>query len=230
MKSKLGKLVVIDGTDGSGKATQIEMLIKYFKQNKIPYETLDFPRYSDNIYGELAGRYLKGEFGGIDEVSPYLAALTYAGDRNLAKPQMEKWLSEGKIILSNRYVPSSQAHMSAKLPKSKQKKFINWLKKLEYKTNGLPQEDLVLFLYVSPKLSQQNVDKKGDRGYLGKGKKDIHESDLKHLDMSSKLYLKLSKEQPHWEIIDCLEGQEMKSREKIHQEIIKALQKRAVLK
>ncbi len=133
-----GHFFVIDSTDGSGKGTQIKLLNKYFKENGISSETVDFPRYEDNIYGQMVGDYLKGKFGSVQEVDPYLASLMYAGDRLLAKPLVEKHLTGGKIVMANRYVSSNKAFMSAKLPVGERQKFIDWIDRLEYKTNTIP--------------------------------------------------------------------------------------------
>lgn len=210
---KKGFFLVIDGSDGSGKTTQVKLLAKALHQKKIPHEIVDFPRYKDNLYGQLVERYLEGEFGGIKNVNPYLMSLAYAGDRMLAKPLIDKWLSEGKLVIANRYVPSNKAHMGANLPPKERAKFIKWLDQLEYETHGIPKEDLVVFLYVPAKIGQQNVDQRDQ-------KRDIHESSLKHLEEANKMYLKLAKMEPHWQVMECTKDGKMKSKEGIHQEIM----------
>jgi len=160
MDKKQGKLIVIDGIDGTGKTTQIELLkqalvsqgplrpplawLRRLSEASVPLEAISFPRYEDNIYGKLIRRYLEGEFGSIDKVHPYLMSCIFAGDRALAKPLIEKWLSEGKLVLVNRYVSSSKAHMGANLPEEKRKEFVKWLDELEYGTNKIPKEDLTI--------------------------------------------------------------------------------------
>ncbi|MBI2011590.1 hypothetical protein HYS91_02360 [Candidatus Daviesbacteria bacterium] len=225
-----GKFVVIDGTDGSGKGTQLNLLSKKLRHLKIPFKTIDFPRYSDNAYGKLAGRYLKGEFGGIKFVSPYLASLAFAGDRLLAKPLIDEWLNKGFLVISNRYASSNKAHMSANIEPGKRKEFMDWLDNLEYKTNKLPRPDLTIFLYVTPEIGQQNVDSKKIREYLEDEKRDILEKDLKHLQDSSEVYLYLSKTEPNWKVINCMSEGKMRSREEIHKEILKVLNKDKILK
>ena len=223
---KKGTLVVIDGIDGSGKTTQIELLKQALALKKppalqgVPLEVISFPQYEDNLYGKLVKRYLEGEFGSIDEVNPYLMSLAYAGDRALAKPLIEKWLLDGKVVLANRYVSSSKAHMGANLPEDKQslrskdlkrEEFFRWLDNLEYATNGIPREDLTILLKVDPKVGQKNV--------LGRHP-DIHEEDLKHLEKANEIYLQLAKMASNWYVVDCMEGGRMKAREEIHQAII----------
>ena len=213
---KKGLLIVIDGIDGSGKTTQVNLLIKFLEEQKIPYGVISFPRYGDNLYGKLIRRYLDGEFGGIGKVDPYLISLAFAGDRFLAKPLIEKWLSEGKLVLANRYVSSSKAHMGANLPEGKREEFIKWLDSLEYETNSIPREDLTVLLTVDPKVGQANV--------LGKQKPDLHEKDLKHLEEVSKIYLSLAKKENNWYVIDCMEGGAMRTPGDIHLELVKRLE------
>ncbi len=214
---KKGLLSVIDGIDGSGKTTQIKLLAENLKEQKVPFEIISFPRYKDNIYGKLIKRYLEGEFGSINEVNPYLMSVVYAGDRALARPLIEKWLSEGKLVLVNRYVSSSKAHMGANLPEEKREEFLKWLDELEYQTNAIPREDLTIFLKVDPKVGQKNVSGKHH---------DIHEENLRHLEQANKIYLSLAKKENNWYVIDCMEGGRMKAREEIHQAIISHLQEK----
>ncbi|MBI4035825.1 dTMP kinase [Candidatus Daviesbacteria bacterium] len=213
MDKNQGKLIVIEGIDGSGKTTQANLLAQYLKDKKVPYEVVSFPRYEDNIYGKLIKRYLEGEFGSIDTVNPYLLALAFAGDRLLAKPKIEKWLSEGKIVLANRYVSSSKAHMGANLSEEKREEFFKWLDELEYRDNGMPKEDLTIFLNIDPQVGQKNV--------LGRFQ-DLHEQDLKHLQQASKIYLDLA-QQENWQVINCMKGKVMRIPDDIHQEIIDCL-------
>lgn len=216
---KKGLLVVIEGIDGSGKTTQVEFLKEYLASQGLTLQIVSFPRYEDNIYGKLVRRYLKGEFGDLTEVNPYLMALVYAGDRSLAKFQIEKWLDEGKLVLANRYVSSSKAHLGANLPEDKREKFIRWIDELEYKTNGIPKEDLTIFLDVDPKIGQNNV---------SDGLPDLHEDNLKHLTETSKIYLELAKKESDWYIAGCMEKGEMKKKAETHQEIVKILNKKLI--
>lgn len=215
---KKGFFLVIDGSDGSGKTTQVKLLEKAFKQRKISFEVIDFPRYKDNIYGQLVERYLEGKFGGIKNINPYLVSLAYAGDRMLAKPLIDKWLSEGKLVIANRYVPSNKAHMGANLPPKERAKFIKWLDQLEYETHNIPKEDLVIFLHVPAEIGQQNISQRGR-------KRDIHEDSLKHLEEANKMYLKLAKAESHWQVVECIRDGKMRNREEIHREIISLLEK-----
>lgn len=203
---KKGRLIVIDGIDGSGKSTQVELL-----KQSLACETISFPRYGDNEYGRLIKSYLEGEFGSINEVDPYKIACLFAGDRLLAKPQIEKWLNAGKTVIANRYISASKAHLGANLPEKKRTDFFKWVDKLEYETNKLPKEDLTIILEVDPKTAQKNVSGHG---------LDIHEGNLKHLKEANKIYLELAKTEKNWQIIDCMDHGRMRSVQDIHQELI----------
>lgn len=212
MDKKQGRLIVVEGIDGSGKTIQIELLKQALASQGVPLEALEaisFPRYEDNIYGKLIKRYLEGEFGSIDEVNPYLMALAYAGDRALAKPLIEEWLSDGKIVIADRYVSSSKAHLGANLADEKRAEFTAWLDELEYNTNNIPREDLTILLSVDPKIGQQNS-----------ANQDIHEKNIKHLEVANKIYLDLAKKEDSWYVIDCMKDGRMRTREEIHQQII----------
>lgn len=229
---KKGKFVVIDGLDGSGKKTQLDLLVKYCKKRRIRVATVDFPQYYKTFFGRLVGRYLKGEFGNLRQTSPYLAALTYAGDRWQAKPIMKKALKEGRLLLANRYTSSSMAFMAAKFFKeSEQNKCIKWIGKLEQEVYGCPKEDLLVYLSVPPTLGQKLVLQKGKRKYVGnKNKYDIHEENIVYLKRVEKIYLRLVKRFEHWIKIKCLDnGGNLKTPEEIHQLIIRTLKKRKIL-
>jgi dTMP kinase len=204
-----GRLIVIDGIDGSGKTTQVRLL-----KDALICETISFPRYEDNEYGRLVKNYLEGEFGLIDEVDPHKMAYLFAGDRLLAKSQIEKWLAAGKMVIANRYISASKAHLGANLPDRERTEFFKWIEKLEYGTNKMPKEDLTIILEVDPKIGQKNVSGHGS---------DIHEENLEHLAKASKIYLELAKKEKNWYVIGCIKDGEMRAKEDIHQDIMQIL-------
>lgn len=214
-----GKFIVIDGTDGSGKKTQANILIKRLK--KLKYETalFDFPQYYSSFFGKMVGRYLKGEFGKLADISPYLASLLYAGDRWQAKEKISQNLNEGKIVVTNRYVPSNLAYQGAKLPLGERQKFFQWLEDLEYRLYQIPKEHLVIFLYVPVEIGQGLVDNKGHRKYLGGRKRDIHEENLSYLKKVEKLYQEFCQKRKNWQLISCTKNGQILSREKIAEKI-----------
>jgi dTMP kinase len=227
-QKRKGKLIVIDGGDGSGKATQSELLSKYLQSQKYNVKYFDFPRYYSSFHGQIVGRFLTGEFGALDQVSPYLASLAYALDRASAKEEMDDWLTHGGIILSNRYATSSMAHQSAKLPENKRQEFIDWLDELEYKVHKIPREDVVVYLYVPWKIGYDLTLKKADRAYL-KGKMDIAEKDLNHRKISEEMYLQLTRNRKNWITIDCVVGDKILPKAVIHEKIIAGLKAKKII-
>jgi dTMP kinase len=224
-----GKLIVLEGTDGSGKGTQLALLTAELTKRNIPYETMDFPRYGKSFFGDLAGQLLAGDFGGVDELAPQLAVLPFACDRWLLKEDVHRWLSEGKIVISNRYTASSAVYHAAKLPKEKQHPFIDWLYKLEQEVIGMPKEDVAMYFHVPAKLSQKLVESKDARSYLGDKKKDIYEENTAMQETVEALYLELATHRSGWKTIECMEGEILRSKEAIHKDILDVLTTAAVL-
>lgn len=199
-------LFVIEGVDGAGKSTQIKLLQKYFTERGYTCEYLHFPRTEAPYFGELIARFLRGEFGSLDTVNPYLVAMLYAGDRNDASDLLKKWLSDGKIVLLDRYTYSNIAYQCAKLaPEDEQNRLMNWIKDLEFTHFGIPRPDLNIFLDVPSAFAEKNLtsSRKGDdRDYLN-GSRDIHEEDLSFQKRVRDLYLKVSKTDERLVVIDC---------------------------
>lgn len=231
MKKK-GKLIVIEGSDGSGKATQLELLKNYLESQNIPVQTVDFPQYHTSFFGKMIAGYLRGEYGPLEHIDPHLISVIYAMDRAQAKDQMDQWLSEGNIILANRYANSSMAHQASRLPKEKREEFINWLSKLEYEINKIPKENTVIYLHVPYKISQNLILQKNQqqRSYAHGKAKDIAEENLEHLRKSEEAYIKLAKTYPHWITIECVNKKGILiSKENIHEEIKKILKEQKVI-
>lgn len=216
-----GKLIVFEGADGSGKTTQSKLLLKYLKSKKIPSAYISFPRYKDSMWGEMVKRFLRGDFGGIDQVDPYLASLLYAGDRMTASPTLKNWLKGGKIVVANRYIGSNIGHMAAKIKsQSERSKYIEWLEKLEYVENKIPKEDLVIFLYVPVEISRRLIQER---------KLDIHEADLGYLEKVVDVYRDVAKSKNYWEAIDCCANGEILSPEEILKKVLEVLERRKIL-
>jgi len=231
LKKRKGVLIVIDGGNGSGKTTQTQLLVNYLKRKSLPVKYVDFPQYYNSFHGKTVAKFLRGEFGRIDEVSPYLASLAYALDRASIKTEMDDFLNQGGIIIANRYATSSMAHQGAKFnTKKQQDEFFKWIYELEYKIHKIPKENIVIYLYIPWKIGKKLTDKKERRDYLNGQTSDIEEKDLKNRVNSEKLYLQFTKRFKNWVKINCVFKNKIVSPQKIHQKVLKELAKRHYLK
>lgn len=219
-----GKFIVIEGTDGSGKATQTKFLAEKLKSLGVPFELADFPQYGKpSAY--FAEKYLRGEYGTAEEVGPYRGSLFYAVDRYDKSFEIRKWLAEGKTVISNRYVSANMGHQAGKIKNTKERdKFLKWLLELEYGIFGIPKPDLTILLYVPPEVGQKFVDQKGERAYTKGAKRDIHEADLKHLQDSAEVYLDVARKYK-WAVIDYRTKSGILSLEEVHELVWREVRK-----
>ena len=198
--------IVLEGLDGAGKSTQIRMLRQLFADRGVESEYVHFPRFDSPVYGQLIARVLRGEFGGVQEVDPYLVALIFAGDRADAAPQIRQWLAEGKAVVLDRYVYSNVGFQCAKLPAGEERdRLADWIVNLEFGHNALPRPDLSLFLdvpfaFTERKLSE--VREGDDRDYL-QGGQDIHEASLQLQQDVRSVYLASAAKDPSLRVVDC---------------------------
>ena len=214
MANYSGKLIVIDGTDGSGKTTQLNLLAERLKQEGFLVEIADFPQYNTKSAGPVE-EYLSGKYGGPGEVTPYQASIFYAVDRFDANFKIKKWLQAGKIVLSNRYVSANMGHQGAKISNSLERKvFFNWLNNLEYKLFNISQPDLSLILHVPAAVSFELAKSRAREDWVGKTK-DIHENDINHLRSAEEVYLEIAKTIPGFTLIECAAGNNILAREEI---------------
>jgi len=225
MEIMKGKFIVIDGSDGSGKATQTKILIDTLKKQKYRIKTIEFPQYGKKS-AAMVEQYLTGKYGTANDVGPYVASVFYAVDRYAASFKIRDWLKKGNIVVSNRYVSSNKGHQLTKITGGKnQEKYLKWLDEFEYKTLGVPKEDLVIILYVPAKIAQKLVDKKGHRDYIGGSKRDIHEADLSHLKKAEAVYKKLTKKYTNWKLVDCTNKGKLLSKQEIQKKVWKIVKK-----
>ncbi len=219
--------IVIEGTDGSGKATQTELLLKYLRgKNKVAH-TFDFPRYSENNFGNLVGRALKGEFGIFKEMSPYFVVLPYMIDQYLASLEIEK-LRLRDYVVCNRYVTTNFAYRVAQIKNlKKRKEYREWLYKAAFSDLKMSKPDLVIVLFVPVKTAQKLILQKEKRGYLkGNQKKDQFERDVKYQREVANCYLYMTRTKPEWKLINCVDKKgNLKTIEEIHQEVVKMVEK-----
>lgn len=216
----MSQFFVIDGTDGSGKGTQVSLLEKRLKDAGHDVLVVDFPQYG-NKSAALVEEYLNGAFGSASEVTPYQASVFYAADRFAAKGNMQKHLDSGGIILSNRYVSGNQIHQSGKIKdRSELDRFLTWLDHFEYELMNIPRPDHVFFLDVPPWISDTLVEGKESRSYIENGKtKDIHEADPQHIQDAYDRAKELVKRYDEWESVSCVRDSHMRTREDIRDEL-----------
>ena len=205
---KKGKFIVIDGTDGSGKATQTKLLVKKLKKEGYKVRTIDFPRYYNNFFGKLIGECLAEKYGNFLSVDPHIAAVIYAADRWESSEIIKKWLAEGNIVIADRYASSNQIHQGAKIRDSKKRiEFLKWLEKLEFKTFNIPKPDLIVYLYVPVEITLNLLKKKTalKRKRYMEGKGDLAENNPQHLNDSQNSAAMLVKKYNNWCKIDCMD-------------------------
>ncbi len=226
--AKKGKLIVIDGTDGSGKATQVDLLVKHLKQEGKKVKVVDFPDYYENFFGQFIGHCLSEQYYNFIKVHPKIASVLYAADRFESSGKIEKWLKEGNVVIANRYASANQIHQGGKIANTKKREaFLKWLATMEYEVFKIPKPDVVFYLsvpipFVLKLLAERNKNTK--RGYLGK-KKDVHEKDVTFLENSRKSALWLAKTQKNWLKVDCVKGETLRTRDDIHEEIFNKIKK-----
>jgi len=239
-----GKFFVFEGIDGCGKSTQTKLLAEYFNKNGYQVEKIDFPQHGQRS-SAMVDDYLTGKYGSSEEVGPYVASIFYATDRYDASFKIKKWIDEGKIVISDRYLVSNIGHQGGKLLKNPSagsgqgkkdwKKYVDWLYNLEYKIFNIPKPDYTFILKTSPEFSLKlahnisDKDKQKSRvAYLGDHKKqDIHEKDRNHLANALNSYLLAAKKFPKdFKVIECLDKSNLLSPDIISQKIIKVIDKK----
>jgi dTMP kinase len=216
-----GKLLAVEGIDGAGKRTQVELLDRALDARGIAHFDLSFPRYH-SFFGQAVTRYLSGEFGRLDQVNAHFSALLYAGDRLEAKRELEEALSAGRLVLADRYIGSNLAHQGARVPPERREEFLAWVRRLEYEVFGLPHEDLIIYLRVPVEESSRRTAVREKRL-----ERDIQEADPAHLREAAALYESLAKD-ANWAIIDGFDPKTGSPRlpEDIHKEILAVVESR----
>jgi dTMP kinase len=226
--AKRGKLIVIDGTDGSGKTTQIELLRRRLKKEGYAVKLLDFPEYYKNFFGKFIGHCLSEQYYNWINIHPKIASIAYAADRWESSDEIKNFLKKGYIVLADRYVSANQIHQGGKISNVKKRQaFIKWLDEMEYKVFKIPKPDAVFYLnmpinMILKLIRARNKDNK--RNYLG-NKKDVHEKNINFLKNSQKTALWLTKVEKNWIKIECSEKNKILPREMIHEEIYKKVKK-----
>lgn len=212
----MGKLIVFEGTDGSGKSTQFRLLTERLKRENVNFYRLQFPQYQEPS-SALIRMYLGGEFGeNPDDVNAYAASTFYAVDRYAS--YVKTWgdyYRRGGLVLSDRYVTSNAVHQAVKVPPEERRAFLNWLYDLEYQKMGLPRPDLVICLDMPTHLAARLMRGREQQQHTSA---DIHERDLVYLESCRRMALEAAAHD-HWTLIPCGRDDEVRPAEKIAAEI-----------
>lgn len=212
-----GRLIVFEGTDGSGKSTQFRRFCQAAEDRGLTYQKLVFPQYSEPS-SALIRMYLGGEFGAHpQDVNPYAASAFYAVDRYASlKKVWGKFYEEGGLILTDRYSTSNAVHQAVKCSPAERPAFLRWLDEFEHDRLGLPRPDLVLYLDMP---TQQAVQLLRSREAATHTQADIHELDTGYLAACRDCALEAARVLG-WQVIPCMEGERLRSIEEIHQDIL----------
>lgn len=226
---EMGKLIAIEGTDGSGKQTQTEMLFQYLTSQGAVCKKIGFPNYQSES-SALVKMYLRGDFGkNADSVDPKIASIFFAGDRYASwKTLWEDFYCEGGIVLTDRYVMSNLIHQASKTDSYEERlAFKRWLEELEYGVFGLPRPDLVFYLHMDVEASFELMENRNNK-FSGEAGKDIHERDREYMKRSYQC-AELFSEIDLWRRIECLKNGEVRKREEIHQELVRILKEERIV-
>ncbi len=213
-----GKLIVFEGTDGSGKATQTALLCQYLQKENIPFRKVDFPRYGQPS-AAMVQEYLDGKLGKRPEdVNAYAASMFYAMDRYASyKQDWGEFYQQGGLIVADRYTTSNAVHQASKLAKGEQEKFLSWLFQLEYELLGLPKPDLVLYLDMPIEITERMMrQRESDTGTHA----DIHEQDEGYLRCCRE-NAKAVVQACGWTVVDCARHEMPRTPEEIHTEVLR---------
>jgi dTMP kinase len=236
MKSKDSRFIVLEGLDGTGKSTQVKMLRHFFDAQNVSTHYVHFPRTDETspVFGPMVAKFLRGDYGPLEQVHPELVALIYAGDRFNAAHELNNMLAEGKHIIADRYVFSNIGFQCAKLAdKTKRKELIMNIFEMEYHFFQIPQPDLSVFLHVPIAFVEQQLkaEREGEeRNYL-QGKEDIHEQSIDFQKAVEQVYLDVCEMMPdklHY--LNCMSPEgNMMSPEEIHEKIVSLLNERQLI-
>ena len=212
----MGKLIVIEGTDGSGKSTQFSRMKERLVSDGISFRNIVFPRYKEES-SALIRMYLGGQFGSNpSDVNAYAASAFYAVDRYASyKKVWGQWYEEGGLVLSDRYATSNAVHQASKEPEENRAAYLKWLYEFEYEKLGLPAPDLVIYLDVPTDFTEKMM---RSREAATNTQADIHEQDLEYLATCRRTG-KAAAAFYGWTVINCVEEGRMRSIEDIHEEI-----------
>lgn len=209
-----GKLIVIEGADGAGKATQVKMLAERLRGEGVAVETLDFPRYEDSFFGSYIKEWIDETHGNFLELDPRLAAVLFAGDRFEAKELISGWLAEGKHVILDRYVTANMLHQGAKISDvEKRGAFLLWLQRLEYDVFKVPRPDMVVYLDMPAEMRHALLTTDESKPNLGHTETDEYYQ--ASLQKCAESIAALEK----WKVVSCLMDDKLRSKDNINTEL-----------
>ncbi len=221
-----GRFLVIEGIDGSGKGTQVELLVRRLKALKVPVETIGFPEYGKpSAY--FIEQYLRGSYGDIHFLGSRLPSVFFALDRFEASFKIRDWLKRGKVVIADRYLASNLGHQGGKIKNTTERRaFIKWLYNFEYGILKIPKPDMSIILDLTAKIAYKLIGKKSRRHYLRGRKRDAHEMSEKYLHDSRRAYLEVARIFPkEFKIINCMRAGRLMTIAEIHEIIFKAMRR-----
>ena len=225
---KKGLFIVLDGNDGSGKATQAAPLNDYLTRHGIIGLKVDFPAYDRNLFGTLIGECLAGQHGDFVNLDPKIASTLYAADRFESSRAIREALNKGMIVIADRFASSNQIHQGGKIADPKEREaFLTWLDRMEHDVFGIPRPDAIIYLKVPIETSLVLLEEKRalKNANLQEGKKDSVEEDRNYLERSNETAQWLLETQNNWHLVDCMEDGALRSREAIHDDVVAILER-----
>lgn len=217
-----GVFIVLDGNDGSGKATQSRLLADYLKGRGIEVVLIDFPRYRENLFGALIGECLAGQHGDFLTMDPKIVSALYALDRYESSTAIRDALASGKVVIADRFASSNQIHQGGKIAQEEERQeFLAWLDRMEHEILNIPRPDKIIYLHVPVSLSLELLQKKraAKNQLLADGARDVVEEDRAYLERSHETANWLATEQPAWSVVHCVTEGGMRTTEDIHAEV-----------
>ena len=220
-----GRFIAIEGTDGSGKATQAALLARALRKQGKRVHSIAFPQHGKPSAAPVDA-YLTGAFGTPQEFGIYQAAMLYAVDRAAAKRDLDSWLKNGDVVIADRYVASNWAFGGAQLPTHAHRvRYWEWGNELEYSFFGIPKPDVTVVLAVDPGVANRLVLQKKSRAYLKGKKRDQYEQNARLQRRVLETYFELTQFDPTMRVVSCTKGNGILSRSEIHRRVMEAIRK-----